>query len=159
MSFKIREEWKDADPVVRGKHDGKLSQPVVCGEESKVQHQFQAACDINKMMNFENQFVPPNDSDFRDMSGVFDFAGNMQKAIDAQNAFTHLPIALRKRVGHSVDGLIEFMSDPKNREDCVQYGLFKKPEAELEPQKVHVVNYAPEAMANGDKKKTKVIKE
>ena len=139
------------------KKGDKLSYVTECGEESKVQHQFQDQVDINKIVGRQEAYMNPNAQErFGDFSEMLDLAGNMQKAIDARNLFDSLPVDLRKEVGHSVEGLFRFMdkaaTDDSVKEKCYQYGLFKRKE---EPVVQKVELYAPQAAKGGKPKPLK----
>lgn len=155
MYDKLKKYGGDVTPRKKG---DKLSYVTECGEESKVQHQFAEMVDINNIVGRQEAYLNPNAQErFGDFSNMLDLAGNMQKAIDARNLFDSLPVDLRKEVGHSVEGLFDFMNraatDEAVKEKCYQYGLFQR-KAEEPIQKVEI--YAPGATKQGKQKPLKV---
>lgn len=149
---KLKKYGGDLTP--RKKNGEKVRYVTECGEESKTQQHFKDSCDINKMINNPNASSNPNQQErFGDFSDMLDLAGSMQKALDARNLFDSLPVDLRKRVGHSIEGLFQFMENPDNKEDLYKYGILER---KKEPEIPTVQIYTPESKKDGSLKKTKV---
>lgn len=151
MSFKVREQIGDAEPIIRSKFSPKMRTITETGDESKVQHHFQDACDINRIAGTKDvAFGHPDDvldarARYGDFSDVMDFATNMDKAVKAQALFDSIPVELRNRCGNTIHGLFNFINDPKNRETCYEYNIFSRP-----------VDPTPSPMANKDGSQRKV---
>lgn len=120
---------------VRSKYCGRIGQVVETGEESKTQQHFKDACDINNIARSieatgSTAHVKQARERYGDFTDIMDTALNFDKAVKAQNLFEQVPAELRRKVGHSIPGLFEFISKPENREECIKWGIFDKPAAE-----------------------------
>ena len=109
------------------------------GSETRTQQQFKDECDINRIMA---QFIK---------TGLFTHVNNGQPQFgyatsksfheslelvrQAQEDFDALPSIIRKRVGHSPQGLLEFLEDPSNEKEARELGLLPPaPAEELRPE-------------------------
>jgi hypothetical protein len=62
----------------------------------------------------------------------------MRKVADARMRFESLPSQIRDRVGNSPEGLFAYLSDSRNDEEAIKFGLKIKPKIE-NPVKVEIV--------------------
>lgn len=114
------------------------------GFPSMTKQEFKKECDINNIMarylktgiiDHVNQYQ----GDYSDLGEPVDFQTAQQILIEAQAAFASLPSKIRKRFDNSPNEFLEFVHDPKNHEEGVALGLFKKsspitPEPPPEPK-------------------------
>lgn len=100
---------------------------LLCEDPSLTQQQFAEQADINYIVKqfgltgeLPDKYQAPNYADFE---GVFDYQSAQHAMIDADRRFMAMPAELRYRFGNTPQGLIEFLSDPKNAEESVKLGL------------------------------------
>lgn len=84
-------------------------------------------CDINQIMKRAERsgladFVNKHAPQYGDVSGA-DFRESMELIAEAQGMFDEMPSKLRDRFGNSPANFLEFVQDPKNREEAVNLGL------------------------------------
>ena len=77
----------------------------------------------------ENNRIPQ----YGDFVDIPDFQSAMNAVIGAQRSFDALPANVRKRFANSPQALMEFMSDPENRDEAVRLGLVNPPSASSSP--------------------------
>lgn len=135
---------------VRSKYCARIGQVVETGEETLTQQHFKEACDINNIARSieatgSTAHVKQARERYGDFSDVMETALNFDKAIKAKNLFEQVPVEIRKKVGHSIPGLFEYISKPENFEECVKWGIYDKPAAD--------------SKADGSMKKPKVLDE
>lgn len=102
---------------------------------SLTQQHFAEESDINNIMFKYNQtgyLVDPLNPGtvrpfFDDFSNDFDYQSAQNMLIDAQQRFMGLPAYLRKRFNNNPSELLEFLADPKNKDEAVRLGLVDAP--------------------------------
>lgn len=60
---------------------------------------------------------------FGDFSEATDYASSMLQIQRAEEDFLELPVSIRKRFSQDPQKLLEFLNDPKNREEADKLGL------------------------------------
>lgn len=67
---------------------------------------------------------------YGDFSNVKDYRESMETVLRAQEQFEALPFAVRDRFEHDPERMLEFVSDPANKDELVKLGLAlpKKPQ-------------------------------
>lgn len=118
---------------VRNKYSPRVGVVVECLDESKTQQHFKDQCDINKIVNNleatgSADHVKQARERYGDFTEILDVGVNLDKATKAKQLYEHLPVALRKATGNSIQGMFEFINDEKNFDECVKLGIFNKPE-------------------------------
>jgi phage internal scaffolding protein len=114
-------------------------------EPSLVQEHFEAESNINNIMARYQKTgvlgtgIGTRIAQFGDFSNVPDFQGALNQILEAQDSFLELPSEMREKFNNNPGKLIEFLNDPKNRDEAIKLGLFNAPEAPQEPIKVQVV--------------------
>lgn len=73
---------------------------------------------------------------FADVSAVPDFHTAMSRVKEAEYAFMQLPSQLRAKHGNDVSKMIDWINDPKNKDEAVELGLREWVEAPPKPQAV-----------------------
>ena len=106
-----------------GKHgdDGK---PLYTTEQSHKKE-----CDVNQIIKKYDktgliQHVSRFEAKYGDTRGV-DFKAAMDLIAGAESSFETLPAKVRKRFKNSPKEMLDFMDDPKNREEAVKLGLIR----------------------------------
>lgn len=111
---------------------------LLCVEPTKAQQNFKEECDINTIVrNFgvtglmpQNVRVPLVDEFIEQM----DYQSSLNKLMEADAAFMQMPAEIRKQFGNDAGRFVDFVSDSKNAEQCVKWGL-----AEARPKPVVAV--------------------
>lgn len=114
-------------------------------EPTRTQQSAKDECDINKIVERAKKGAEPPVSDRQPMYGDFtqvptDLREAMVMVVTANNAFMQLDAHLRKRFDNDPAVLVDFVKDPKNREEAISLGLVKAPE---EPVVVDVPSPSP----------------
>jgi len=97
----------------------------------KVQKQFRDMTDINAIMAKYQRgeaitHLNKRRGVYGDFSQVSDYRSSLDIVINAQKAFMGLPSRVRKRFQNDPQGVIDFVSDPKNYNEAVELGLIDK---------------------------------
>lgn len=94
------------------------------------QQQFKEECDINEIVRrfgltgqMPTTVRTPMIGDF---TGVVDYQSALNAVIKARDDFMALPGEVRERFLHDPQRLMDFMNDPKNRDEAVKIGLIPK---------------------------------
>lgn len=93
----------------------------------RTKQSFKDECDINLIMKrYERtgviDFINPRTSFYSDCPDL-DFQAAMQLVKDAKDRFAALPSNVRDRFGNDPGKLLQFLSDPSNREEAIKLGL------------------------------------
>lgn len=107
-------------------------------EPSMTQQHFKDEADINNIMARYQKtgvLVDPLTQTtrkpmFDDFSELGDFRDHQQAVIDAQEMFMELPSRLRARFANDPAELLQWLSDPANKDEAIELGLFSKPPVE-----------------------------
>lgn len=112
---------------------------IVFTDKSRTQQEFKDECNINVIMerymatgiiNHTSEYQPV----FADVTA---FQGDLQAAYDmidrADAAFNALPSGLRAELNNNPRNLFAFISNPANKQKCIDYGIFNKPEFVSDP--------------------------
>lgn len=102
------------------------------GEKSPVQQQFEEQSNINNIMKKYHAtgmitHLNRKQGQYADMTQVKDYATSLQTVIDAQNAFMTLDSSIRKRFQNNPQELINFLKNPKNKDEAIALGIVNKP--------------------------------
>lgn len=114
------------------RENGNVRVQKLFNKKSRTQQQFRDQVDINNLVKkytlnkLEDTWVfdPQNYSDFSNVGSLQDAA---QKVIDAESTFSKLPSTLRTKFQNNPQNLIDFLSNPKNKDEAIELGLFKTP--------------------------------
>lgn len=103
----------------------------------KTQQHFAAECDINTIVErfgltgqLPEVVKLPMSGDF---TGVTDFQSALNAVIEARESFMELPADVRARFSNDPQRLLEFVADPKSRDEGIKLGLFKAPVEPVAP--------------------------
>lgn len=111
-------------------------------EKGKTQQQFETQTNINNIVAryrktgvLGNPLAPNmRQAVFGDFSSGADYQSVCNRIINAQNEFMGLKPELRARFGNDVGQLVDFMSKPENRKECVELGLLPKSVLPVPPE-------------------------
>lgn len=73
---------------------------------------------------------------YEDVSALGDYHDACNRRIMAKNAFTALDISLQNKFEGDPQNMIDFLSNPENREEAVKLGLVKPVKSDIEGQKM-----------------------
>lgn len=96
--------------------------------ESMTQQQFQAECDINNIMVKYRKtglltHVNKVQGNYGDFESVEDYQTMLGKVMHAEATFMDLPSEIRAKFGNDPAQLIGYLTDEKNYDEAVSYGL------------------------------------
>lgn len=120
-------------------------------DEGRTKQEFAEECDINTIIRrFGLGYEPPENvrvplqGEFYD---VPDFRSALDLVREADEAFMQMHADVRKRFDHDPVKFVEFVSDPKNVDECRKLGLAMPAAEPDKPVRVEVVPGAPAASA------------
>ena len=117
---------------------------------SMTKQSFKEECDINTLMakyektgviDHVNRATPQ----YGDFVGTPSYQESLNIVLDAQEAFAQLPAKLRDRFGNDPAQYLAFIDNPDNKDEAIKLGMIMPPPADAPPQKVEIVNPAPES--------------
>lgn len=101
------------------------------GLPSKTHQSMADACDVNTIVGkftvtgFASH-VNAGEYQFGDFSSAGDFQNQMDRIAEAKTQFESLPVRLRSKVNHDPTKIMDYMADPKNRDELVEMGVLEK---------------------------------
>lgn len=131
-------------PYNYDRYAASVASGLVSDEVTRTQQQFKDECDINTIVrNFGltgqlpfNERTPLT-GDYTEVVNDYQSALNMVMAADA--AFMELPSNLRERFHNNPQELLEFVQDPRNKDEADKLGILRGLPKEDEPMRVRVV--------------------
>ena len=122
-----------------------LISSVVFTKPTRTQQHFRDEVDINFIVK---NFLRTGQLPVMSAQGIYgdflnapdSFHDAKQRLIDAEDAFLDLPSDIRARFKNDPGVLLEFLQDPKNHDEGVTLGLFKKPLEELKTHHAGTLN-------------------
>lgn len=120
-------------------------------QRPRVQQSFRDQCNIKSKME---QLVPSmrqrpyhekNNVIFTDLSQNYDFHEMQNLIIRANMEFMKIPARIRAMFNHDAGNFWNFVKDPKNRDKCIELGIIKANDKDLERLRVKNANQAIEA--------------
>ena len=100
---------------------------LVCEEPTRAQQHHKDECDINVILERFGKTgqLPVNaiSGTYGDFSGVHDYHTALNTLIAAESEFDSLPANIRKQFANEPANLIEFLNDPKNKDQAIELGL------------------------------------
>jgi len=99
---------------------------------SRTKQSFRAQCDINTIVARARttglvEHVNSRPPVYGDVSSIPDYQSALHVVIQAQDAFAALDSRVRERFHNDPALLMDFVRDPKNRDEAVFLGLVPKP--------------------------------
>lgn len=125
-----------------------------CPEETKAQQHFKDECDINEIVRrfgvtgqLPVTLAQPLQDEFVE---VTDYQSALNALIAADDAFMALPAVVRKRFDNDPAAYVDFMSDPKNKDEAIKLGIIPTPPAQPpEPSLEHLDGLAKAILRQG----------
>lgn len=116
---------------------------LICPEPTLAQQEPKDDCDINTIVERfgltghlpEDLRVPIN----ADFDEILDYHTAANRLLEADDAFMQMPAAIRERFGNSAGAFVDFVSDPKNVDQCREWGLATPKTAPQGPIEVRVI--------------------
>lgn len=103
-----------------------------CLDPSMTQQQFKEECDINTIVErfgitgqLPSNVRMPLYGDFTD--AIDDYQTALHVIKQAEESFLAMPAKVRERFGHEPQAFLEFVNDPRNRDEAEKLGLVVKP--------------------------------
>lgn len=102
-----------------------------CGEQKITDDTFKNECDINYIMKkYQQTGVLPHTADkmaqYLDVSDVPSLEQAYEQIQQAQELFMELPSALRKRLNNDPRNLVDYISDPENKQELIKLGVLNQ---------------------------------
>jgi phage internal scaffolding protein len=100
---------------------------LVCEEPTRAQQHHKDECDINVILERFGKTgqLPVNaiSGTYGDFSGVHDYHTALNTLIAAEAEFDALPAKIRAKFDNEPAKLIEFLNEPKNKDQAIELGL------------------------------------
>lgn len=111
---------------------------IVFPDDGRTKQSHKAECDINTIVAFymrtgvfnHGTSKQPQWGDFGDGTT---FHEAQQAVVEAKEAFSSLPSAVRDRFKNDPGQFLDFVNDPENLDEAIELGLVEKPPAAPEP--------------------------
>lgn len=105
---------------------------------SLTKQSFKDECDVNQILrrwrrSGELTHLEERSPTYGDFSNATDYLTATLAVQAAQADFDALSARIRKRMNNDPAELLEFVADPKNREEAIELGLIEKPASEPPP--------------------------
>jgi phage internal scaffolding protein len=98
-----------------------------CEDASLTQQHFKDETDINNILRQFNitglLSESPLSPRYGDFTGIVDYHSALNAVIAAEDGFNALPADLRATFGNDPEQLINFLDDPKNKDEAIRLGL------------------------------------
>lgn len=145
----LRKEATKLSFKVEKDESGKIINPRVV---TKVEQAKKDACDINKIIKraektgfIGDPLQKRKTPIFGDFQNVPDYQESLNRVIRMRNEFESLPADVRAKFKNDPANVIDFLADPKNKEEAIKLGLRAKPvithKTEVTPEGDFVVTY------------------
>ncbi len=117
--------------------DENYKRPVIdcTGDKIRTKQQFKNQVDINTIMSkyiktgvMSQDAITKRTAVFADVSEIGTFQECQDKVQAAQKAFMTLEPELRSEFNNDPGAVLDFVSDPANREKAIELGIIPKPE-------------------------------
>lgn len=121
---------------IYSRYDRPVFSGFTCTGESRTQQHFKDDCDINnilaRFLKTGTWYSDPSKASgrlpqFGTFDPDFDFRQAQETIVDANRRFMQLPASVRERFGNDPAALLQFVSDPANKEECYKFGFLEKP--------------------------------
>ena len=144
--------------VVEKRENGSKRVHTVNNEPSKTDQQYTEDCCANSILakyakTGQINHIAKVRGQYADVSGVEDLHGTMLKIKDMEAEFLKMSPELRAKFGNKPEGMIQWLSDPKNDEEAVKLGL------KLAPGTSDSVSKAPKDAVKSEVKEGKNVGE
>lgn len=108
---------------------------LVCPEPTLAQQQFKDNANVNMIVETyartqDDSLLQVSQPVYGDFSDSVDFYEAHRRVIQAQNDFNNLDARIRRRFDNDPGQLLDFVSNPDNRDEAVSLGLIVPPKEE-----------------------------
>lgn len=105
---------------------------LYCDDESKTQQQFRDECDINRIVLRASQgadisHVNSRVARYGDFTNIPDYRAAFDVVHRAESLFMSMDWRVRERFNNDPQRMVQFLMDPKNRDEAVKLGLVNPP--------------------------------
>lgn len=102
---------------------------------SMTQQHFKDQCDVNKIIakykkTGEITHLAKTPAMYKDLSNVPTYQEALDTVLRADQAFANLPARMREKFQNQPAKLLEFLEDPKNKEEGIKLGIYQ-PEPQI----------------------------
>lgn len=104
------------------------------GGDGRTQQNMKEAVDINNILAKYRrtgtiEHVKRNIERFGDFTGYTDegLLTNLDRVTKAQHQFEQLPSSIRNECKNSLPEFLKYIANPKNKDQCIEWGIFNKP--------------------------------
>ncbi len=116
---------------IRKAYDSHVRFPMVPEGETRTKGSMQAECDINVLMaQYEKTGLMAHIQEYRgryeDLPDSMDYQSALDSILDADRAFDTLPASIRARFQNEPGVFLEFVENPKHRDEMIEMGLIDK---------------------------------
>lgn len=130
--------------------------------ESMTQQHFAEEVDINNIVAKYNRsgiitHVRAAQEKFGPLPELSEYAVHLDKVAKAQQAFEMLPAELRNHFNNSIPGFFKYISEEKNFDQCVEWGIYEPKEPKVGTPTAAAPDLNAQATKSGAQKKTKII--
>lgn len=134
--------------------NGQVKVVTINESPSRTSQQFKEQCDVNHIMKKyrltgELTHLKNQKGQYIDLTTLPDYQTALQTVIDANSAFESLPSHVRKAFQNDPKQLLQFVADPKNKEEAIKLGLIQ----EVQTKPIDDINQNPKPKQNDDKNK------
>lgn len=117
--------------ITKERKNGTKRVQIETDPNSKVQQDQKNVVDVNSIISryirTGKVLSTTKNPNFGDFTGIGDFHQVQNQIKSAENQFMSLPPNIRKLFGNNVGNLVDFISDPGNREQAIELGLLPQP--------------------------------
>lgn len=116
---------------------------------SRTQQHEKQNCDINFIMQKYQKHgivthVQKHQGFYADVTNLPDYQESLHVVMRANEMFMSLPSSIRSKFDNDPAAYLAFVSDPRNRDQLVEWGIIEAPSAPPAPVEVRVVNPEPQ---------------
>lgn len=119
----------DAKMAYRHRYSPRLRVSMSNFGKSLTKQSEKQSCDINFIIDRYRQsgFLPQRDGAYYGEFADINYQEALNTVIEAQNAFSELPSAVRTKFGNDPAAFVEFAANPENHQAMYDLGLLTKP--------------------------------
>jgi len=117
---------------------------LLISEPSRTKQEHKDICDINLMLERYQRTGEINSNKSQPMFGDFSEVGDYQSTLDqimrVEEDFADLPSKIRDRFHNNPQELLDFVRDPKNKDEAVKLGFVNEKQVDPVVQKLSEMN-------------------
>lgn len=119
--------------IVQVRPDGSKRVATVNEEPTRTQQQWKDMVNVNNIMakykrtGSISHLRNVQNGVYADLTTIPDYMSALMTVHQAREAFESLPALVREKFKHDPAQLIDYLKDPKNKDEAIELGLVKKP--------------------------------